>query len=71
MKNLKNTIRWQGFSLKNQMRHSGKYRRSKALADNFGVGKSDYDQLYGEGVKDSGLRENDVADVMSVYLILG
>jgi hypothetical protein len=44
---------------------------SQALADTFGSGKSDYGQVYRSLFKGKGLRENDVADVMSAYLILG
>jgi hypothetical protein len=44
---------------------------SQAIAAAFGSGKSDYGQVYRGLFKGKGLRENDVADVMSAYLILG
>ena len=44
---------------------------SRTIAENFGSGRYDYGQIYQGLVKGKGLRENDAADAMSAYLILG
>ena len=44
---------------------------SQAIATNFGPGKYDYGQIYRNLTKDGGLRENDAADVLASYMILG
>ena len=41
-----------------------------AVAQNFAPGKFDYAALYQEVNKSSGLKENDAADVLAVYIIL-
>jgi hypothetical protein len=43
---------------------------SQAIAADFASGKNDYSKIYQSLVKGKGLRENDVADVMSGYMIL-
>jgi hypothetical protein len=43
---------------------------SQSLAADFASGKSDYSKIYQGLVKGKGLRENDVADVMSGYMML-
>ncbi len=44
---------------------------SQAIAANFGPGKYDYGQIYRGVTKESGLRDNDAADVLAGYLIVG
>ncbi|WP_310392796.1 hypothetical protein [Hymenobacter sp.] len=44
---------------------------AQAVATNFGPGKYDYGQIYRGLTKDSGLRENDAADNLSSFMILG
>jgi len=44
---------------------------SQAIAENFGSGKYNYNQIYRGLVENTGLKENDAADAMSAYLILG
>lgn len=43
---------------------------SQSIASGFASGKYDYGKIYQGFVKGKGLRENDVADVMSAYMIL-
>ncbi len=43
---------------------------SQSIAADFASGKNDYSKIYRGLVKGKGLRENDVADVMSAYMIL-
>ncbi|MFD2287127.1 hypothetical protein GJU39_10790 [Pedobacter petrophilus] len=40
------------------------------VAQNFAPGKFDYSDLYQQANKSSGLKENDAADVLAVYIIL-
>ncbi|RTQ49002.1 hypothetical protein EJV47_15545 [Hymenobacter gummosus] len=44
---------------------------SQALAATFGPGKYDYGQVYRGIVEDSGLRDNDAADALACYMIMG
>jgi hypothetical protein len=44
---------------------------SQAIAANFGPGKYDYGKIYRDLTKDVGLRENDAADVLTSYMLLG
>ena len=44
---------------------------AQAIATTFGPGKYDYGQVFQGLVRDSGLRENDAADNLASYLILG
>ena len=44
---------------------------AQAIATAFGPGKYDYGQVYHGIMKASGLRENDAADVLASYLVVG
>ncbi|MGG6268729.1 hypothetical protein ACQ4M3_20900 [Leptolyngbya sp. AN03gr2] len=44
---------------------------SQAVSEAFQTGKYNYGQIYWNLIKDSGLRENDAADALSAYMILG
>lgn len=44
---------------------------SQAIATYFGPGQHDYAQLYKALIKNSGLRENDAADALASYMLIG
>jgi hypothetical protein len=44
---------------------------AQAVATVFGPGKYDYNQTYREILKGTGLRENDAADALACYMIMG
>lgn len=44
---------------------------AQALTAEFGPGKHDYSQIYRSTIKDTGLRENDAADALATFMILG
>lgn len=44
---------------------------AQAVASVFGPGKYDYSQTYREILKDTGLRENDAADALAAYMLMG